>query len=334
MEMNIQLAEKTSRIYIERDCRLHLEKYISLDCKVMVITDEGVPKQYYEEVLSQCKEGCLFVAKQGEETKSLTVYEQILNRLLELDFSRKDLVIALGGGVIGDLSGFVAGTFKRGMRFASIPTTPLSQIDSSIGGKVAVNMGEVKNVVGTFYHPEAVLIDLNTLSTLPERHYHNGLVEAVKAGLIADEKLFELFEKTENIEEDLEEIIVRALHVKKNVVEQDEKEENLRKILNFGHTIGHAIESIYHLEGYYHGECVGIGMMMILENEEIRERLRRVLCKLNVPLSADYDVEEVIHFIKKDKKANGKYVTVVQVDKVGEAKLLPIEIESLRGNKI
>ena len=334
MEMNIQLAEKTSRVYIEKDCRLHLEKYISLDCKVMVITDEGVPKQYHEEVLKQCKEGYLFVAKQGEETKSLGVYEQILQRLLELDFSRKDLVIALGGGVIGDLSGFVAGTFKRGMRFASIPTTTLSQIDSSIGGKVAVNMGEVKNVVGTFYHPEAVLIDLNTLATLSERHYHNGLVEAVKAGLIGDAELFELFEKTEDIEKDLEEIIIRALKVKKNVVEQDEKEENLRKILNFGHTIGHAIESIYHLEGYYHGECVGIGMMMILENEEIRERLRKVLYKLNVPLSAEYDVEEVIHFIKKDKKANGKYVTVVQVDKVGEAKLLPIEIESLRGNKI
>ena len=315
MEMNIQLAERTSRIYIERDCRLHLEKYISLDCKVMVITDEGVPKQYHEEVLKQCKNGYLFVAKQGEETKSLEVYEQILQKLLALDFSRKDLIIALGGGVIGDLSGFVAGTFKRGMRFASIPTTTLSQIDSSIGGKVAVNMGEVKNVVGTFYHPEAVLIDLNTLSTLPERHYNNGLVEAVKAGLIGDAELFELFEKTEHIENDLEEIIVRALRVKKNVVEQDEKEENLRKILNFGHTIGHAIESIYHLEGYYHGECVGIGMMMILEKEEIRERLRKVLCKLNVPLSADYDVEEVIHFIKKDKKANGKYVTVVQVDK-------------------
>lgn len=334
MEMNIQLAERTSRIYIERDCRLHLEKYISLDCKVMVITDEGMPKQYHEEVLKQCKNGYLFVAKQGEETKSLEVYEQILQKLLALDFSRKDLIIALGGGVIGDLSGFVAGTFKRGMRFASIPTTTLSQIDSSIGGKVAVNMGEVKNVVGTFYHPEAVLIDLNTLSTLPERHYNNGLVEAVKAGLIGDAELFELFEKTEHIENDLEEIIVRALRVKKNVVEQDEKEENLRKILNFGHTIGHAIESIYHLEGYYHGECVGIGMMMILEKEEIWERLRKVLCKLNVPLSADYDVEEVIHFIKKDKKANGKYVTVVQVDKVGEAKLLPIEIESLRGNKI
>lgn len=334
MEMNIQLAEKMSRIYIERDCRLNLEKYISLDCKVMVITDTGVPEKYYEEVLRQCAEGYLFVVKQGEESKSLEVYEQVLQKLLELDFSRKDLVIALGGGVIGDLSGFVAGTFKRGMRFASIPTTTLSQIDSSIGGKVAVNMGEVKNVVGTFYHPEAVLIDLNTLSTLPRRHYYNGLVEAVKAGLIGDEDLFKLFEKSDSVEENLEEIIVRALRVKKNVVEKDEKEENLRKILNFGHTIGHAIESIYHLEGYYHGECVGIGMMMILEKEEIRERLRKVLCKLNIPLCAKYDVEEVIHFIKKDKKANGKYVTVVQVDKVGEAKLLPIEIESLRGNKL
>lgn len=332
--MNIQLAENVSHIYIERDCRLNLEKYISLDCKVMIITDEGVPEKYHKEILKQCKEGYLFIAKQGEESKSLEVYEQVLQKLLELDFSRKDLVIALGGGVIGDLSGFVAGTFKRGMRFASIPTTTLSQIDSSIGGKVAVNMGNVKNVIGTFYHPEVVLIDLNTLVTLPKRHYYNGLVEAVKAGLIGDVELFELFEKSEDIEENIEEIIVHALQVKKNVVEKDEKEEHLRKILNFGHTIGHAIESIYHLEGYYHGECVGIGMMMILEKEEIRERLRKVLCKLNVPLSAEYDVEEVIHFIKKDKKANGKYVTVVQVDNVGEAKLLPIEIESLRGNKL
>lgn len=334
MELEINLAEHTSKIYIKRDGRLHLADYLNLDCKVMIITDKGVPKAYHREVLSQCKDGYLFVAEQGEGTKSLPVYEQILQRLLELNFSRKDLVIALGGGVIGDLSGFVAGTFKRGMRFASIPTTTLSQIDSSIGGKVAVNMGEVKNVVGTFYHPEAVVIDFNTLKTLTPRHYHNGLIEAVKAGLIADRELFEIFEKAENIDDCLEEIIPRALKVKKAVVEEDEKEQNLRKILNFGHTIGHAIESIYHLQGYYHGECVGIGMMMILENEEIKNRLRKVLLKLNVPLEADYDEDEVISFIKKDKKANGKYVTIVQVDKIGEAKLLPVEIESLRGNKL
>lgn len=334
MELAIQLAEHTSNIFIERDARLHLKDYLDLDCKVMIVTDRGVPEQYHQEVLNQCSQGYLYVAEQGEGTKSLSVYEDILSKLLELNFSRKDLILALGGGVIGDLSGFVAGTFKRGMRFASIPTTTLSQIDSSIGGKVAVNFGEVKNVVGTFYHPEVVVIDLNTVKTLTKRHYHNGLVEAVKAGLIADRELFELFEHADNVDEHLEEIIVRALKVKKAVVEQDEKEENLRKILNFGHTIGHAIESIYHLEGYYHGECVGMGMMKILEDEEIKARLRKVLLKLEVPLETEYDVDEVIEFIKKDKKANGDYVTIVQVEKIGEAKLIPVEIECLRGKTL
>lgn len=334
MALAIQLAEHTSNIFIERDARLHLKDYLDLDCKVMIVTDRGVPEQYHQEVLNQCSQGYLYVAEQGEGTKSLPVYEDILSKLLELNFSRKDLILALGGGVIGDLSGFVAGTFKRGMRFASIPTTTLSQIDSSIGGKVAVNFGEVKNVVGTFYHPEVVVIDLNTVKTLTKRHYHNGLVEAVKAGLIADRELFELFEHADNVDEHLEEIIVRALKVKKAVVEQDEKEENLRKILNFGHTIGHAIESIYHLEGYYHGECVGMGMMKILEDEEIKARLRKVLLKLEVPLETEYDVDEVIEFIKKDKKANGDYVTIVQVEKIGEAKLIPVEIECLRGKTL
>lgn len=334
MELAINLAEHTSRIYIEREARLHLADYLNLNCKVMIITDKGVPEQYHREILEQCENGYLYVAEQGEGTKSLAVYERIVERLLELDFSRKDLIIALGGGVIGDLSGFVAGTFKRGMRFASVPTTTLSQIDSSIGGKAAVNMGEVKNVIGTFYHPEAVIIDLDTLKTLPKRHYHNGLVEAVKAGLIADKELFELFEKAENVDEHLEEIITRALKVKKAVVEEDEKEQHLRKILNFGHTIGHAIESLYHLKNYYHGECVGIGMMKILDNKEIKERLRKVLLKLEAPLEAAYDADEVVMFIKKDKKANGNYVTIVQVEEVGKAELIPIEIESLRGNKL
>ncbi len=334
MELAINLAEHTSRIYIEREARLHLADYLNLNCKVMIITDKGVPEQYHREILEQCENGYLYVAEQGEGTKSLAVYERIVERLLKLDFSRKDLIIALGGGVIGDLSGFAAGTFKRGMRFASVPTTTLSQIDSSIGGKAAVNMGEVKNVIGTFYHPEAVIIDLDTLKTLPKRHYHNGLVEAVKAGLIADKELFELFEKAENVDEHLEEIITRALKVKKAVVEEDEKEQHLRKILNFGHTIGHAIESLYHLKNYYHGECVGIGMMKILDNKEIKERLRKVLLKLEAPLEAAYDADEVVMFIKKDKKANGNYVTIVQVEEVGKAELIPIEIERVRGNKL
>lgn len=329
MELSVDLSEHRSRIIIERDAMLHLEKYLDLNRKVLVITDDGVPKDYREAVLSQCPHGYLYVCQQGEGAKSFPVYQDICEKLLEWDFSRKDMILALGGGVMGDLSGYVAATFKRGMQFSSIPTTTLSQIDSSIGGKVAVNLGEVKNVIGTFYHPKVVLIDFNTLQTLPKRHYYNGLVEAVKAGLIVDPEIFRLFEMYEP-DEVLDEIIVRSLIVKKNVVEQDEKEEHLRKILNFGHTIGHAVESIYHLKDYYHGECVGIGMMKMIQNEELRNRLQKVLEKMEIPLDAPCDTDEVIAFMKKDKKANGDQITVVQVEEIGKAELVEMDIEDLR----
>lgn len=329
MELSVNLAEHRSRIVVERDAMLNLKEYLDLDRKVMVITDDGVPEEYHRKVLAQCPDGYLHICRHGEGAKSFPVYQEICEELLALNFSRKDMVLALGGGVIGDLSGFVAATFKRGIHFSSIPTTTLSQIDSSIGGKVAVNLGEVKNVIGTFYHPENVLIDLNTLATLPKRHYYNGLVEAVKAGLIADAELFRLFEE-ENIDDVLEEIITRSLLVKKHVVEQDEKEQNLRKILNFGHTIGHAVESIYHLHDFYHGECVAIGMMKICEDESIRARLQKILEKMEVPLTAPYEIEEVLAFIRKDKKAAGDSITVVEVHEIGKAELVDRKIEELR----
>ncbi len=329
MELSVNLTEQKSRIIIERDAMLHLADYIDVNCKVMIITDDGVPEQYQKQVLAQCPQGYLHVYRHGEGAKSFPVYQQICEKLLQLNFSRKDRILALGGGVIGDLSGFVAATFKRGMKFASIPTTTLSQIDSSIGGKVAVNLGEVKNVIGTFYHPEVVLIDLNTLRTLPKRHYYNGLVEAVKAGMIADPEIFRLFEE-EEIDQALEEIITRSLIVKKHVVEEDEKEQNLRKILNFGHTIGHAIESIYHLHDYYHGECVAMGMMKILEDEQLKERLKSILKKMEIPLDVPYEIQEVIDFIKKDKKASGDQITIVQVREIGKAELIDMKIEDMR----
>ena len=329
MELSVNLTEQKSRIIIERDAMLHLADYIDVNCKVMIITDDGVPERYQKQVLAQCPQGYLHVCRHGEGAKSFPVYQQICEKLLQLNFSRKDRILALGGGVIGDLSGFVAATFKRGMKFASIPTTTLSQIDSSIGGKVAVNLGEVKNVIGTFYHPEVVLIDLNTLRTLPKRHYYNGLVEAVKAGMIADPEIFRLFEE-EEIDQALEEIITRSLIVKKHVVEEDEKEQNFRKILNFGHTIGHAIESIYHLYDYYHGECVAMGMMKILEDEQLKERLKSILKKMEIPLDVPYEIQEVIDFIKKDKKASGDQITIVQVREIGKAELIDMKIEDMR----
>lgn len=335
MEFDVKLINAQSHIVVQKDAHLHIQDYIPLPKRVMVITDVGVPESLVNTVMNQIPQAHLYVTPQGEGAKSFEVYHDIIEQLLENGFSRSDLILALGGGVIGDLSGFVASTYKRGMKFASIPTTTLSQIDSSIGGKVAINFNDIKNCVGNFYHPSVVLIDMNTLKTLPERHFYNGLVEAVKEGLIADRKLFELFETNcpiygEENTDTLEEIILRSLMVKKKVVEEDEKEKNIRKILNFGHTYGHAIESLYHLHDYYHGECVSLGMMEILENEEIKARLKNVLIDLHQPLDVKYSLDDLVEFIKNDKKAQGDKITIVQVHEIGKAELIQVEIESLR----
>lgn len=337
MELTVNLTKTTSRIHIVRDARLHLSDYLDLNRKVMIISDEGVPQVYKDEVIKQCPHGYLFITPQGEEAKSFSVYEEIFQMLLQLNFSNEDLILALGGGVIGDLSGYVAATFKQGIHFSSIPTTTLSQIDSSIGGKVAINMASVKNVIGTFYHPENVIIDINTLKTLPKRHYYNGLIEAVKHGLICDVELFELFENNDaNFvpnqipTQDMDEIVIRSLIVKKQVVEQDEKENNLRKILNFGHTFGHAIESIYHLKDYYHGECVGMGMLAVIDDPKLQNRLKTILKKMNAPTSVHVDEDTCINLIRKDKKAYGDYITLITVHELGKAQLEEVPIETLR----
>ncbi|MBR5306773.1 MAG: 3-dehydroquinate synthase, partial [Oscillospiraceae bacterium] len=287
-----------------------------------------------ETVLGQFKDAVLAEVPMGEDAKSFAVYGDMLATLLENGFSRKDFVVALGGGVVGDLAGFVASTYKRGCRFVSIPTTTLSQIDSSIGGKVAINMNGIKNCVGNFYHPEVVFVDTDTLKTLPQRHFYNGLVEALKAGCIADAELFDIFKNhADELTADspyLEQIITRSLLMKRDVVQQDEKEQNLRKILNFGHTIGHAIESLYNLKDYYHGECVANGMLMIEENEEIRKDLTDIMQKMHIPFVKDLDADRCIEFIKNDKKASGDTIDIVKVDRIGEAYIENIAIEDLR----
>ena len=191
----MNLTHKSYPIHIERGVLRRIGDFTDLNRKVLVISDDGVPQQYVDTVLSQCPKGDSVVVQQGEGAKSFPVYQSLCEKLLELSFSRKDLIIALGGGVIGDLAGFVASTYMRGIEFIGIPTTTLSQIDSSIGGKVAINLNQVKNIVGSFYHPSAVLIDPDTLQTLPKRHFANGLVEAVKAGLIYDASILPLFEE-------------------------------------------------------------------------------------------------------------------------------------------
>lgn len=334
MEFTVKLKDAQSKVIIKKRSHLHLNDYFDTSIKTLVISDQQIPSSLKEKILCQLSNAQLIEVEEGEVSKSFETYQYLLEKLLEMNFSRKDMILALGGGVIGDLSGFVASTYKRGCRFMSIPTTTLSQIDSSIGGKVAINLHSVKNCVGNFYHPELVIVDTTTLSTLPKRHFYNGLVEAFKGGCIQDPVLYQLFKEHAhelNWDSDiLEEIIIRSLLMKKKVVEEDEKETSLRKILNFGHTIGHAIESSYHLHDYYHGECVANGMIRVQENEKLKKEFMDIFQRMGIPLIQHLDVEECINFIKNDKKAKGNEIELVKVDTVGEAYLEKIQIDELR----
>ncbi len=328
LQLSVNLKEKSYDIIIEHGVLNRIGNFADLNRKVMIISDTGVPMEYVNTVMKQCPQGYYHIVQQGEGAKSFPVYEELCRKLLDLNFTRTDCIIALGGGVIGDLAGFVASTYLRGIEFIGIPTTTLSQIDSSIGGKVAINLEHVKNIIGCFYHPSVVLIDPETLKTLPKRHFVNGLVEAVKAGLIYDASILDLFEHG-NPETQVDEIIYRSLLVKKAVVEQDEKEQNLRKILNFGHTLGHGIESVYGLSELLHGECVAIGMIPMLEEQVLKERVLRIYDKLGLKSDVAYNADEVFDVMKKDKKAQGDSITVVKVKEAGKATLEKISMEQL-----
>ena len=260
-KLTMNLGERSYDIILKNGALENLYQFARLDRKVAVVTDSGVPAEYAQRVADQCRESTIITVPQGEASKSFKILETVLRQMLEFNMGRGDLVVAVGGGVVGDLAGFAAAIYMRGIDFINCPTTTLSMIDSSIGGKTAVDLGDTKNIVGAFWQPKLVIVDPATLSTLPRRHYINGLAEAVKAGLLADPELFAIFEKGD-IDTQISEIIYRSLRFKKNVVEQDETERGMRKALNFGHTIGHGIEAVKGIKGrrtvgLFHGECVG-----------------------------------------------------------------------------
>lgn len=325
--LHMELGADSYDIVIERGALQKAGEYLDLDRKVLVLTDDGVPAEYAEIVAQQAKDGFVFTVPQGEDSKSIPQFSEILSEMLRRGFSRKDAVVAVGGGVVGDLSGFVASAYMRGVDFYNVPTTVLSQVDSSIGGKTAVNLDGIKNIVGAFYQPKKVLIDLDLLSTLSERQIGNGLAEAVKMSLTSDKELFELFEKG-NINDSMDEIITRSLKIKKAVVEQDEKEQGLRKILNFGHTIGHGVESFERLNGLYHGECVALGMIPMV-SDDLRPRLIKVLANLRLPTAVELDADEVYRAMTHDKKGEGDSVTITTVQSPGEFEMKKVRFREL-----
>ncbi len=327
MRIPIKTATGGYEIILKRGALSRVGELLPLGRRVMIVTDDGVPAEYSEAVASASAEPTVLTLPQGEATKNMDSFKLILETMLHKGFTRTDCVVAVGGGVVGDLAGFAAASFMRGIDFYNIPTTLLSQVDSSIGGKTAIDFAGYKNIVGAFWPPKRVLIDPDTLSTLPQRQLSNGLAEALKMSLTSDGELFEIFLNDDPFSL-LDIIIERSLLIKKRVVEEDEKEAGLRKILNFGHTVAHAIESENGMQNYYHGECVAMGMLYMC-SPAVRELLLKVLQKLSLPTFTDFRTEGLLWAIRHDKKMAGDSITVVYVSTPGSCELKKMSLLEL-----
>ncbi len=350
----VELAERAYDITIGTDC---LEKIGPIADRMgrlstaIVITDENVRNPHAHRVAELlAKEDFarvdLMVVDPGEPSKSIEVAAGLWESLLEGEADRGTIVVAVGGGVVGDLAGFVAATYMRGVRFVQVPTSLLAQVDSSVGGKVGINLPGGKNMVGAFLQPAAVLIDTATLLTLPEREYWSGFGEVVKYGVILDGPFFAelesccdaLLERDPNC---LERIVAQCCRLKAQVVCEDERETSGRRaLLNYGHTIGHAIETLAGYGTLLHGEAVSIGMVAasrLAERlgripEEVTRRQRDLLVKLGLPVDLpDFDPDEMIEVMKRDKKAARGQVRFVLPSALGQAELVEsIDLEDVR----
>lgn len=314
--MSVPDLKKEYEIVNKKGAIACLGGFFDLSGKIMIVTDDGVPQKYKKTVAEQCISPRFFTLKHGEESKSLENYIEIMKMLLQNDFKRTDTIIALGGGVCGDIAAFAASTYMRGIRFINIPTTLLAMVDSAVGGKTGIDFLGVKNVIGTFYMPQKVIIDTSVLESLQKRELNAGLSEAVKMAATCDEKFFELFEENRDIYDSLPEIVEESNKIKKSIVSADPYEKGLRRVLNFGHTVGHAIEGIK-MGKMLHGECVAVGMLY-MSSGEAKERIREVLKKLDLPVTTDVNTDALIKYIKHDKKAESDFVNVVLCDKIGK----------------
>ena len=324
-KLTMALGERSYDIVIRRGCLQQAGSLLELNRKVLIVTDSGVPRQYAETLASQCATPVIVTVEAGEAFKTMETVTNLCRTMLENGFSRKDCVAAVGGGMVGDLAGFAAASFMRGIDFYNLPTTLLAQVDSSIGGKTGVNLGGVKNIVGAFWQPRGVLIDPDTLRTLPPRLQAEGMAEAVKMALTSDADLFAQLE-TGNLP--IEQVLRRALQIKQTIVEQDERETGLRKLLNFGHTIGHGVEAAA-CGSLYHGECVALGMLPMV-SASVGARLRPLLEKLGLPTATDLDKEAVWQAMQHDKKSNSDGFSAVFVEEIGKGAVKTVTFAQMK----
>lgn len=343
MKMIVDLKEHSYPIYIGRGMLSQAAERISeiyQGKKIMIISDDRVYSYYGERlkhILAEKFECHDIVIPHGESSKSIHILPGVYSQMLKAQISRTDLIVALGGGVVGDLAGFVAATYLRGIKFVQIPTSILAQVDSSVGGKVAVDLPEGKNLVGAFYQPQMVLIDPDVLDTLPERYVIDGMGEVIKYGCIKNAALFDELESCgsyEKLKERMTEVIAACVDIKRVVVENDEFDFGERILLNFGHTLAHAIEQYYHYERESHGEAVAIGMYQItriaeekgLTKEGSAERIRKVLESYGLPVEANIPMCELTDTMKLDKKNLNNQLKVVLLREIGDSYVYPTDV--------
>jgi len=304
-----------------------------------LVTDDVVDKLYGDIVgksltAAGYKTVVRFVFPHGEQSKTVETYMSILNSLTEANLTRSDTVVALGGGVSGDMAGFAAATYLRGVPFAQIPTTLLAMVDSSVGGKTAVNLPAGKNQVGAFYQPDIVICDIDVLQTLSEEVFRDGCAEIIKHGIILSAELFELLQKP--LEPQMEDIIVRNVIIKRDIVAMDERDTGIRQLLNFGHTIGHSIEkhSDYSVS---HGKAVAIGMSIASRgawrmgfcDEDCNLEIVETLKRFQLPYKTDIPHEMLIEAAFSDKKRSGKQITEILPEKIGKCVLHNLSLNEL-----
>jgi 3-dehydroquinate synthase len=339
--VNVPLGARTYSIHIGAALLDQLGAHcrsLELGQKCAIISDRTVARKYAHKCVTHLKETgfepVLIAVAAGEPAKSLKVVQHCYDQLAKHRLERKSFVVALGGGVVGDLAGFVAATYLRGVPFVQVPTTLLAQVDSSVGGKVGVNLKAGKNLVGAFYQPRVVLCDIDTLRTLPAREFRAGLAEVIKYGIIYDAALFEQLERDidrllAKDAEVLESVIARCCEIKAEVVSQDETESGLRAILNFGHTIGHAIEAISGYRKYLHGEAISIGQVAAARLSTMHtglpkseaERINALFRKAGLPTAIKLSRQKLAQLHRAmtlDKKVSGGEVRFVLAERVGK----------------
>lgn len=351
MELKVNLGDNSYPIYIRAGLLQEADQRISevfRGKRIMIISDDNVFPIYgseLESILGKNYECSHYILPHGELSKSFDVLPPIYGALLEHHITRSDLVIALGGGVIGDLTGFVAATFLRGVPVVQIPTSLLAQVDSSVGGKVAVDLPQGKNLVGTFYHPKMVLIDPNVLDSLNTRYINDGMGEVIKYGCIKSEKLFHLLDQHgsfKSLKRDITQVIYECVDCKRVLVEEDQFDYGNRMMLNFGHTLAHTIEQHFHYERESHGEAVAIGMYQITriaEGKGLTERgtaqkIRQILMAYGLPESCGVPSNELLTAIELDKKNIQNHLNVVLLNRIGDSYLYKTNKDFFMGTGI